>query len=180
MKLFFGLGNPGKTYQNNRHNLGQTIIKKYVETNYSASLATKKQLDAEILEVGQGNHKIIFAISNDYMNNSGIAVQKTANFYKISPENIYVIHDDLDLMVGEYRFQFDRGPAGHNGIKSVIEQLGTQAFNRIRVGIDHPRHTPTPQMAIEKYVLLPFNTQEKVIINQTIDKIIEEIEKLGH
>jgi PTH1 family peptidyl-tRNA hydrolase len=170
MKLFFGLGNPGKTYQNNRHNLGQMVIHKIT------NLTNKPKLSSQLAELN-GN---IFAISNDYMNNSGFSIAKVASFYKISPENIYLIHDDLDLSVGEYRFQFDRGPAGHNGIKSTIEQLGTQAFNRIRIGIDHPRHSTTPQMAVEDYVLLPFTTAEKVIIEETIDKIIPEIEKLGH
>jgi PTH1 family peptidyl-tRNA hydrolase len=109
------------------------------------------------------------------MNESGIALQKVAAFYKISPENIYIIHDDLDLPVGEWRLQFDRGPAGHNGVKSVIENLGTQAFWRIRIGIGKPEFDNA-----EEYVLKPFSKEEKVIIRGTIDKILTEIEKLGH
>ena len=138
-------------------------------------LTNKPKFLSQVTELNNN----LFAISNDYMNNSGFAVVKLASFYKISPENIYIIHDDLDLPIGEYRFQFDRGPAGHNGIKSTIEQLGTQAFNRIRIGIDHPRNSTTSQIAVEDYVLLPFTTAEKAIIDQTIYKIIEEINNLS-
>ena len=181
MKLIFGLGNPGKQYQNTRHNLGQKIVKQYVETFCKTSLHLKKNLDTEILETWaglpagrQGANKIIFAISTDYMNNSGNPIQKISQFYKINPSDIYIIHDDLDLEVGEYKIQFDRGSAGHNGIKSIIENLGTQAFNRIRVGIDKPINN----IPIEDYVLQPFSKDESVIIDSTIPKIFEEINKI--
>ena len=181
MKLIFGLGNPGKQYQNTRHNLGQSIIKKYVETQYKTSLQPKKNLDAEILGTGaglpagrQGTDKIIFAVSTGYMNNSGIPVQKICQFYKINPSDIYVIHDDLDLEVGDYRVQFDRGPAGHNGIKSIIENLNTQAFNRIRLGISKPQNN----IPVEDYVLQPFSKDESAIISSITPKIFEEISRI--
>lgn len=170
MKLFFGLGNPGKEYENTRHNLGQIIIKKYLSKN-SVSLSKKIKLKSEIVE----SHKNIFAISTDYMNLSGFSVQKVAAFYKISPENIYIIHDDLDLPVGEWKLQFDRGPAGHNGVKSVIENLGTQAFWRLRIGIGKSDIIP-----VEDYVLKPFSSEEKKQIDSLIDTILSEIENLGH
>jgi len=156
MKLFFGLGNPGKEYENTRHNLGQKIIKKYVDTLPATSLLNKSKLQSQLCEI---SHNIL-AISTEYMNLSGISVQKVAAFYKITPDNIYIIHDDLDLSVGEWRLQFDRGPAGHNGVKSVIENLGTQAFWRIRIGIGHP-HSDIP---VEDYVLKNFSSEEKKVI----------------
>lgn len=169
MKLFFGLGNPGKQYQNTRHNLGHKIIRDYVETLHATSLSNKPKLNSALIEID----KNIFAISTGYMNESGIALQKVAAFYKISPENIYIIHDDLDLPVGEWRLQFDRGPAGHNGVKSVIENLGTQAFWRIRVGIGKSEFDNA-----EEYVLKPFFKEEKMLISETLDKILTEIENL--
>ena len=169
MKLFFGLGNPGKQYQNTRHNLGQMIINNYVRAQRAAPLRLKSKLNSFITEID----KNIFAISTGFMNESGIALQKVAAFYKIYPENIYLIHDDLDLPVGEWRLQFDRGPAGHNGVKSVIENLGTQAFWRLRIGIDKPQFD-TP----EEYVLKPFSKEEKMLISETLDKILTEIENL--
>ena len=170
MKLIFGLGNPDKKYQATRHNLGQKFIRQYLDQCY-LSLAPKKTLLAEICEVGQGSQKNIFAISTGYINNSGQTIQKLVNFYKLDPQDILVVHDDLDLPVGEYRIQFDRGPAGHNGIKSIIEHLHTQAFHRLRIGIDKP-NSPIPT---EDYVLQPFSPSEQEIIKQTLDKITSKI-----
>ena len=174
MKLIVGLGNPDKKYQNTRHNLGQKIIIDYVEKFYKTSLINKPNLSAKIYEIGQGSDKTIFAIPAEYMNNSGITVQKISQFYKISPLDIYVIHDDLDLPIGEYRVQFDRGPAGHNGIKSIIENLGTQQFNRIRIGIGKSQNN----IPVEDYVLQPFSSEEKDIINTLTPEIFEEIKNI--
>jgi PTH1 family peptidyl-tRNA hydrolase len=174
MKLIVGLGNPDKKYQNTRHNLGQNFVIDYVEKQLNAKLTEKSSLYSKIYEIGQGINKTIFAISTDYMNNSGYTVQKIVNFYKISPQNIYIVHDDLDLPVGEYKIQFDRGPAGHNGIKSIIENLGTQQFNRIRIGIGKPQNN----IPVEDYVLQPFTKEELVIIDDVITKISKEILKI--
>lgn len=174
MKLIFGLGNPGKTYQNTRHNLGQKIIKDFVTKKYNQNLNPKKNLDAEIFETGQGSQKIIFAISTGYMNNSGIPVQKISQFYKIDPSDIYIVHDDLDLEIGDYRIQLDRSAAGHNGIKSIIENLNTQAFHRIRVGIAKPQKN----IPVEDYVLQPFTSGELSMLDSTTTKIFEEISKI--
>jgi len=170
MELFVGLGNPGKKYQHTRHNLGQSVIFKLLKdirvtsNNYS-------KLNAQIADYQDTK----FATLDTYMNESGFAVSKIINYFKINPQNLYIIHDDLDLPVGEYRLQFDRGPAGHNGVSSIIEQLGSQAFNRIRIGIGKP----TTPIAVEDYVLQPFLKEEQVIINQTIDKIIAEIKTIS-
>lgn len=181
MKLIFGLGNPDSKYKNTRHNLGQKIIKEFVLKTYNQELSVKKSLDAEIFETGaglpadrQGSQKIIFAISTGFMNNSGIPVKKISQYYKINPSDIYIIHDDLDLGVGDYKIQFDRGPAGHNGIKSIIENLGTQQFNRIRIGIAKPQIKDL----IEDFVLQAFSSDELTIINNLIPRIFEEIKNI--
>lgn len=174
MKLIVGLGNPDKKYQNTRHNLGQKIITDFVQAWRDTSFITKPNLSSQIFEIGQGSNKTIFAIPTEYMNNSGITVQKISQFYKISPLNIYVIHDDLDLPVGEYKIQFDRGPAGHNGIKSIIENLGTQQFNRVRIGIGKSQNN----IPVEDYVLQPFSSEEKNIINTLTPEIFEEIKNI--
>jgi len=174
MKLIIGLGNPGKKYQNTRHNLGQNIIFDYVKTIFKSSFVKKSNLSAEIYETGQGNDKVIFTTSTEYMNNSGLSVKKITKFYKISPQDIYVVHDDLDLEIGDYKIQFDRGSAGHNGIKSIIENLGTQQFNRIRVGVGKPQNN----IPVEDYVLLPFSSEEKEVIDTLILKIFKEINNI--
>jgi peptidyl-tRNA hydrolase, PTH1 family len=149
MKLFIGLGNPGKKYQTARHNVGHMVIDR---------LPAQKN----------------FLKTDGYMNESGVFVQKQVHFYKTDLSDLYIIHDDLDLPVGEYRLQFDRGPAGHHGVESVIQHLGSRAFWRLRIGIGHP----TDQTPVEDYVLRPFTLDEKVLISQTIDKIIQDL--LGH
>jgi PTH1 family peptidyl-tRNA hydrolase len=174
MKLIVGLGNPDKKYQNTRHNLGQKIITDFVRAWRDMPFITKPNLSSQIFEIGQGSDKTIFAIPTEYMNNSGITVQKISQFYKISPLNIYVVHDDLDLSVGDYKIQFDRGPAGHNGIKSIIENLGTQQFNRIRIGIGKSQNN----IPVEDYVLQPFSSEEKDTINTLTPEIFEEIKNI--
>ncbi len=174
MKLIVGLGNPDQKYQNTRHNLGQKIIIDYVKSNYNSSFQEKRSLSAKIFEIGESGDKKILAIPTNYMNNSGITVQKISQYYKITPSNIYIIHDDLDLSIGDYRIQFDRSSAGHNGIKSIIENLGTQQFHRIRIGISKT----TENTSTEDYVLKPFSKPESVIIKSLIPKIFEEISQI--
>lgn len=174
MKLIIGLGNPEKKYENTRHNLGQKIVLDYLKTQKNCRLKENYRLSAKTCEMGWKTSKKIFAISSEYMNNSGITVQKISHFFKIEPKDIYVLHDDLDLEVGDYRIQFDRGPAGHNGIKSINQYLGTQQFNRIRLGIGKPNNN----IPVENYVLQSFSKEELDIINSIIPKIFEEISKI--
>lgn len=176
MKLIIGLGNPDPRYQSTRHNFGQTVILN-AEKSLNLTLEPSPKHLASVAKTNSG----FLATTSVYMNESGRAVAKLVNFHKINPSDLYVIHDDLDLGVGEWKLQFDRGPAGHHGIESIVTALGTQAFWRLRLGIGHPRNTATPSLPVENYVLLPFTQEEKVIVNQTIDKIIAEIQKiLGH
>ena len=171
MKAFIGLGNPDKKYSATRHNLGANVILS-LSKDLGLDLRNHPKLSASIAKYK--NPPSILAIPNIYMNNSGQSVQKILNYFKIIPADLYVVHDDLDMGVGDYKIQFDRGPAGHNGIKSIIDHLGTTAFHRLRIGIDHPQdNTPA-----ESYVLRPFTPTQKPIINQTIDKIIPEIKSL--
>lgn len=174
MKLIIALGNPGKKYQNTRHNLGSQVLKKYLKEKYKNSPTLKKKLLAETFEIGQGSQKKIFAIPNQYMNNSGLTVKKLIDFYKIDLSDLYILHDDLDLQIGEYKIQFDRGPAGHNGIKSIIQHLNSQQFNRIRIGINKsPDNTQT-----EDYVLQPFPKTDLNIINKKLPDIFTEIDNI--
>jgi PTH1 family peptidyl-tRNA hydrolase len=169
MKLIVGLGNPGAKYDHTRHNVGKsTVLELAQRLNISFSL--KKSLGAYIAQIGQGSGATLLAYPDSYMNLSGFSVQKLVNFYKIPPENAFLIHDDLDLGVGEWKLQFNRGPAGHHGVESTIEQLGTQEFWRYRVGIGRSSTVP-----VESYVLQPFSQDELVIINSVIDTVVSSI-----
>lgn len=164
LKLVVGLGNPEPQYFDNRHNLGRMILERYL-TNISYNTKSDANLKSQLVKV----KSCFFAIPNTYMNHSGESVLAISKYYKILPQNTLVIHDDLDLPVGEYRFQFDRGPAGHNGVRSIIELLGTQQFYRLRIGVAHPQNIP-----VESYVLMPFTPEEKTQIDQVIDTITKE------
>jgi len=134
VKLVVGLGNKGKKYAKNRHNVGFLLID---------ALATDWHIESKFdSEVAQ-NDNVIFIKPQTYMNDSGNTVSKVVAFYKILPEDIIVIHDDIDLPLGKVKKQFDAGPAGHRGVLSIIEQLGTQKFWRIRVGVGRPENPAT-------------------------------------
>ena len=153
MKLVVGLGNPGKRYANTRHNVGfmvlDEIIKKYV-----ASPHANKKLGAIIYSLDK---KRMLLKPQTFMNRSGGAVANIVRFYKIKPEDILVVHDDVDLVFGEIRHQFSRGSAGHRGVESLMDSLGTEKFNRVRVGVGKPPE----KMETDAYVLQNFSEEEK-------------------
>ena len=174
MKLFVGLGNPESKYLNNRHNVGYMVIdaindmlrKKYKR---KPSAFSQKFLQSLISDYSP------FAIAAKpmkFMNDSGVAVKKLADAYKIAAKDIYIIHDDLDIPLGEFKIQIAKGPKDHNGIKSVEEELGTRDFGRIRIGIEN--RDPENRQAGEEYVLEDFTIEEKRIINWVIQKIVHE------
>jgi len=174
MKLIIALGNPGNKYKNTRHNLGKIILDSYLKEKYQQQLSLKKKLLANVFETGQGSQKIIFANPNQYMNNSGISVKKLFDFYKVDLNDLYIIHDDLDLQLGEYKVQSDRSSAGHNGIKSIIQELGSQNFNRLRLGINNDQ-----QIASEDYVLQNFSSSELDIIKkELLPQIFQELDSI--
>ena len=150
MKLLVGLGNLDDKYAHTRHNIGHQFIDRL-----------KQKCPPEIK----------LGTNDGYMNESGSSVQRQVNFYKVNLTDFYLVHDDLDLPVGEWRLQFDRGAAGHHGVESVVQHLGSQAFWRIRIGIGRP----DGEMPIERYVLQKFTPEEKSQIDQTIDKIVHDI-----
>lgn len=129
MRLIIGLGNPGKEYQKTRHNIGFKALDKIAK-----DFKIQKKLSAEIAK----KNNIIYAKPLTYMNESGLAIKRISQFYKIKFSDILIIHDDKDLPLGKIRIRRDGSAGGHNGIKSIIEQLGTNKFNRLRIGINNP------------------------------------------
>lgn len=180
MKLIVGLGNPGKQYAKTRHNIGFMVLDEFkkataTEAQWSTWEVSKK-CNAEISKGTFGNNSIILMKPLTYMNASGIAVQLAVSFYKISRSSIIVVHDDKDIPLGEIKTQTDRGPAGHNGVISIITELGTQNFTRLRVGIasaDSKKMTNIPNFVLKKFSLL-----ERRSVNQTIDDAVSALKKL--
>ena len=177
MHLILGLGNPGKKYQNTRHNIGFAAIdflfEEWLEGEGSTAWHEEKKFQAEISEGNLNGEKIILAKPQTFMNNSGTSTSALVNFYKVEPKNIVVIHDDLDIAFGEIKVQTDRSSAGHNGIKSIIERLGTQAFTRVRVGIGKADRAKQGEAA--DYVLNKFGLVERLKLKVVKNKILEEI-----
>ncbi|MFC1617806.1 aminoacyl-tRNA hydrolase [Patescibacteria group bacterium] len=171
IKLIIGLGNPGPKFSNTRHNVGEMIVRKWAE---GLDGEVNKKLQAELFR----DTDITLAIPQTFMNHSGQAVAAIANFYKIKPEEILVIHDELDLFPGQYKFKPAGGASGHNGLRSIISELGSDQFKRIRIGIGRPfPHKPTnpaEQAEISKYVLSKFTKEEKASLDEVIAQIIPE------
>lgn len=160
MKLVIGLGNPGEKYQKNRHNTGFIILNKLKENWNFSDFEFSKKFNADISEGIFEDDKIILIKPQTFMNNSGEAVQKIMSFYKLDPEAILVIHDDLDINFGESKISNDSGPAGHNGVQDIINKIGTQNFKRIRVGIEGEEKRKTRTIPGDVFVLQDFSEEE--------------------
>lgn len=174
MKLIVGLGNPGKKYANTRHNAGFVVADQImIQYQFPTAKATPK-FKAQISAGEINQEKIIIIKPQTYMNESGAAARAVADFYKIKPADLIVIHDDKDIPLGEYKIQTNRGPAGHNGVISLIKHLGTRNFTRVRVGIK-----PVGEIKdTADFVLEKFTKNEHKIINEVITKVTEDIKKI--
>ncbi|MDW3024154.1 MAG: aminoacyl-tRNA hydrolase [Alphaproteobacteria bacterium] len=163
--LVVGLGNPGAQYVNTRHNVGFMAVDCLV----GAEQSWKREHDAMVLRGDFDGRRVIFAKPQTFMNNSGVAVQALMTFYKIPMENLIVIHDDMDVTVGDCREKIGGGSAGHNGIRSIDAHIGRD-YRRIRIGIGHPRDFDLP-MDPADWVLGKFGTMQLDLIRKAIDKI---------
>lgn len=169
--LIVGLGNPGREYQNTRHNVGFRCAEALIKT-HGLSFDAKKKSKAKTAEGLIAEKRVLIAKPQTYMNLSGTSVQGLATFYKIPPECILVIFDDLDLPSGTLRIRQKGGSGGHRGLTDIIQRLGTQNFPRIRFGIGRPPGKMDPA----DYVLQPFDKAETLLIEQTIERAIKAVE----
>ena len=168
MKLIIGLGNPGNKYKKTRHNIGFMVIDE-ITTNFQFPIFNFKSIfNAEISKKILKDEKIILVKPQTFMNNSGRAVKAIIDYYKITTEDIIVIHDDIDLNLGEIKIQQNRSSAGHNGVQSIIDSIGTKDFTRIRIGIKPINQEIS--IDTEKFVLQKFIKEEKEIIQETIER----------
>lgn len=173
IKLIVGLANPGEKYQHTRHNAGAWVLEALAE-KYNLNFKTSKFF-AEVTKLNFAGEEIILAIPTTFMNLSGKAVGAIANFYKITPEQILVCHDELDLPVGVAKFKQGGGAAGHNGLKDIISALGNKNnFYRLRIGISRPEL----KNDVANFVLKTPPTEDREKINQAIKTAINAIEDL--
>ncbi|NMA91181.1 MAG: aminoacyl-tRNA hydrolase [Amphibacillus sp.] len=162
MKCIVGLGNPGRKYQKTRHNVGFMVIDELLN-RHGWSLDKKKFNGHYCLESLYGE-KVVLLQPQTYMNLSGDSVKPLLDFYQIEPNQLLVIYDDLDLPIGKVRLRQTGGHGGHNGMRSIIQTLGTKQFNRIRIGIDRPQTGIT----VTDYVLGKFSKTESGLVSDSI------------
>lgn len=156
MRLIVSIGNPGVAYANTRHNAGFLVV--------------------DALQNSKLPKDVVIRKSDTFMNESGIFVKKLVNNYKLDLNDLYIIHDDLDIKLGEYKIQFGRGPKDHNGLKSIDEELGTDQYWHVRIGVDN-RPLDNKPMG-EEYVLQNFSDEEKEILDRVIKEVCKKLATL--
>jgi PTH1 family peptidyl-tRNA hydrolase len=168
IKLIVGLQNPGATYQGTRHNAGGWFVETLAH-RHQAAFKLEKGLHAALASFDLDNKPCKAILPSTYMNQSGMATRAVSQFYKIQPDEILVVHDELDLPCGRIKLKTGGGNGGHNGLRDIIAQLGSSAFHRLRIGIGHPGHKDL----VLNYVLGKPRTEEREEINEAIDRGIE-------
>ena len=168
MKLVVGLGNPGKQYMFTRHNAGTWWIAR-LDDALHITLKAEPRFHGLCARVGQDDSELWLLNPQTYMNASGKAVGALCHYYKIQPEDILVVHDELDLPPGVSRLKLDGGLGGHNGLKDIAAHLSTRNFWRLRIGIGHPGD----KNAVVNYVLQPPRKEEAALIDEAIQRSLE-------
>lgn len=173
MWLLVGLGNPGPKYAATRHNVGFQVIDQLVERNRAPSLRTK--LGAEVGEAQIGTERVLLCKPMEFMNTSGQAVLRVAQFWKIDPARTVVVHDELDLPFGRLKLMPGGGHGGHNGLRSIIAEWGTSDFARVRFGISRPT---SPEHGAADYVLSEFKGAERKELPDLCSRAAEAMETI--
>ena len=167
MKLVVGLGNPGGKYERTRHNAGFWWVD-LIAHQERATLRRESRFQGEAGKVSAAGADIWLLKPETFMNNSGQAVAALASYYKIAAKEILVAHDELDLPSGGVKLKFGGGLSGHNGLKSIAANLGTQDFWRLRIGIGHPRDLAASEQEVVDYVLHAPRAEEQQAIDQAM------------
>jgi len=168
LKLIVGIGNPGEQYARTRHNAGVWFVHRFAELQ-GAIFKTDKKFHGQIALTQFAGHEIRLLVPSTYMNESGKAVGAIAQFYKITPEEILIAHDELDLPSGSVRYKQGGGLAGHNGLRDITRSLaGQQNFNRLRIGVGHPGNKSN----VTGHVLGKVSREDEIMINDCIEEAI--------
>lgn len=172
MKLIVGLWNPGPKYDKTRHNIGFAMIDARAEKEWFLRKMENKY-KAEIALWNWNWEKILLCKPQTYMNLSGEAVAPLARFYKIEAKDILVVHDEIDFVTGRLALKLGGSAAGHNGLKSIIQKLGSTDFRRLRIGVDRP----TVSSQVADWVLSSFKSEEKDLLQKKQDEVFDLIEQ---
>lgn len=177
MILISGLGNPGSKYEKTRHNAGFLALET-LAYRYQVEFKLEKKFNAELAEIDHpylAEEKVILVKPQTFMNNSGEAIQKIMQFYKINPKDSWVIYDDLDLELGILKIRKNGGPGTHNGMKSIVARIGKE-FPRFRIGIESRGKTASNFQDTHSFVLSQFFNTEKEILAQVLERTIQAVD----
>ncbi|QDU63758.1 Peptidyl-tRNA hydrolase [Planctomycetes bacterium Pan216] len=162
MKLVVGLGNPGEKYRRHRHNIGFMILDQVASSNGASSW--QRQFDGQVCDCRLDGDKMVLLKPQTFMNRSGRSVKQAMSFYKLSPEDVLVVCDDVDLPIGRVRIRAKGGSGGHNGLKDIFSHMGTQEFARFRVGVGSARET----QETADYVLSGFSASQQKVVDEVL------------
>lgn len=164
--MIVGLGNPGTKYQETRHNVGFMLVDKLAKRE-KVAFSHDNIFQADIATTFINGEKIYLVKPTTFMNESGKAVHALLSYYGLDESHLLIVYDDLDMVVGKIRFRQKGSAGGHNGIKSIIAHIGTQEFDRIKIGIGRPK----PGMTVIHHVLSTFDTEDRIEIDKALDKL---------
>ena len=173
MKLLVGLGNPGEKYENTRHNVGFMVVDYLAREMNGRDFKINSKFEAEICQVG----KMILVKPQTYMNESGRAVRKVADYFNCEPDDVWVVHDDLDIVWGDFKIHKSKGPKIHNGVNSVEKAVGSIDFWRVRVGVDNRDPLQRQRLTGRSFVLKKLDRKEQNDLAEVIKDIVTDIRK---
>ncbi len=168
MKIIVGLGNPGKNYHGTRHNVGFAVVDALAQAPGVSSF--QRRFDAQVAEFMEGAEKVLLLKPETFMNLSGRAVRQAVDFYQISPTDLLVVCDDINLPLGKLRFRARGTHGGHNGLRDIQNHLGATEYSRLRIGVDAP-----PEDEAVEHVLGRFRASEKPIIGEAIETAVQGV-----
>jgi peptidyl-tRNA hydrolase, PTH1 family len=181
VKVIVGLGNPGEKYFGTRHNLGFMVLDEYAQKHLDANLSwdNNSKVQGEVIKISD---EVMLVKPNTFMNNSGLCVKNILNFYKLDPQDLIVVYDELDLPLGQIKIRLGGAAAGHHGVESIINTINNDKFLRIRLGIGN-RHTIEGEhgkhhLEADKYVIDTFPRGEKSKVKHMLKQSVKALDLL--
>ncbi|WP_269622325.1 aminoacyl-tRNA hydrolase [Prochlorococcus marinus] len=177
-RLLAGLGNPGTKYLQTRHNIGYMALEKLAKRE-SASFKLNKKLLGHLAEIDSSSKKKVLLLPNTFMNESGRSINAAIKWFDLEIHQILILVDDMDLPLGKLRLREEGGSGGHNGLKSIIQHLGSEDFCRLKIGIGAPSLIMQERKAkTTRHVLGRFDKQEEVIVEKVLNKVVEGLDTI--
>ena len=178
LRLVVGLGNPGTKYEGTRHNIGFMALEQ-MASREGFSFRQQSKLHGLVAEHGIGESRLRLLMPQTYMNDSGRSIRAALDWFGFTPEQLLVLVDDMDIPLGRLRLRAQGSAGGHNGLRSTIQHLGTQAFPRLRIGIGAPADNPAERRArTVSHVLGPFSRAEQPEVDAVLDGVLEAIQRI--